>query len=275
MINLLFCGSKNVFPGILTAVLSMLEFSEKDEVHVSVFTMDKTDLDPRFTPISDAQIALLDRVLKESHPSSSARLVDVKEIYEKELGGCPNESAYCTPYTLVRLLADLVEGMPDKFLYLDCDLMFHRDVHLLYDIDISNYEYGGAPDQYGKWLLLHRPFYLNAGVLLFNLAYCKKSGLFEKARGLLRKKKYLFADQTAIIKSTKRRKYLRQRFNDQRRITKNTVIRHFAKRMLWLPYPHVVNIKQWDVDKVHSVYHYHQFDAVYARYESLKEELDL
>ena len=275
MINLLFCGSHNVFPGVLTATLSLLEFSKKDEIHVTVFTMDLSSMDPRFKPISQKQMALLDEVLKESHPGSGVRLVDVGALYKQELAGCPNESAYCSPYTLIRLLADLVPDMPDKFLYLDCDVMFHRDAHLLYDIDIAKYEYAGAPDHYGKFLLLHRPFYLNAGVLLFNLAMCRKTSIFAKARMQLRRKKFIFADQTALVKSTTKRKYLSQRFNDQKFLYKNTVIRHFSKRLFYLPYPHTDNIKQWDVQRVHSVYHYHEFDSVLDRYLNLKEKCDL
>lgn len=96
-------------------------------------------------------------------------------VYEKEFGGYPNEQAYCSPYTLLRLFADIAEGMPDKLLYLDVDILFNRDITLLYDIDVSEYEYVAAREHYGKYLL--NPNYINAGVLLFNMKKIKQSGL--------------------------------------------------------------------------------------------------
>ena len=231
--------------------------------------MDMTEMKPMYTPINEKQRLCLEKLVKEYNKESEVTLVDVKEIYTRELGGCPNEKAYCSPYTLIRLLADLYEGMPDKFLYLDTDIMFNRDVKLLYDYDIEKYEYAGASDHYGKYILLHHPRYLNAGVLLFNLKKCKETGLFEKARNQLRRKKFLFADQTAIVKSTKKRKYLPQRFNDQKFLHKWTVVRHFSKRLFWLPYPHTANIKQYDIDGVHNIYKYHQFDDILEEYLKL------
>lgn len=44
----------------------------------------------------------------------------------------------------MRLFADLVPDMPDKVLYLDVDLLFNRDIRLLYDIDVEGYEYAAA-----------------------------------------------------------------------------------------------------------------------------------
>ena len=44
--------------------------------------------------------------------------------YLEEFSKCPNEQCYCSPYTLLRLLSDKIEGMPDKISYLDADIMF-------------------------------------------------------------------------------------------------------------------------------------------------------
>lgn len=112
--------------------------------------------------------------------------VDVTVLYERYFGGCPNESAYCSPYTLLRLLADLVPGMPDKLLYLDADILFQRDIQLLYDKDVSHVEYAAARDHYGKYLI--SPDYINAGVLLLNMKNIRRTGLFMKARKLLQTK---------------------------------------------------------------------------------------
>ena len=123
---------------------------------------------------------------KKFHPQNRVISVDVTVLYERYFGGCPNESAYCSPYTLLRLLADLVPGMPDKLLYLDADILFQRDIRLLYDKDVSHVEYAAARDHYGKYLI--SPDYINAGVLLLNMKNIRRTGLFMKARKLLQTK---------------------------------------------------------------------------------------
>ena len=271
MINVLFCGNDGVFDGFLTCALSMMKRTSSDEPFAFyIFTMSLTRVDARFTPIPEEHVRLFESVIKRYHKENTVKVIDVTEIYERELGGCPNEGAYCSPYTLIRLLADMVDGMPDKLLYLDADILFNRDPHLLYDIDISEVEYAAARDHYGKYLLY--PNYVNAGVLLFNMKKCRENGLFEKARAELRRKKFLFADQTALIHSTTKKKLLPQRYNDQKFLRRHTIVRHFSKRLFYLPYPHTENIKQWQVDKVHGVFRYHQFDDILDEYAAIKQK---
>ena len=270
MINLLYSGNGKVFDGVLTSLLSVVMRTEsKEPVRAFVFTMDITRIKPEYTAISRKQAEFLDKVLKDFNLASSVKVVDVGEIYERELKGCPNETAYCSPYTLLRLLADEVEEIPDKLLYLDADIMFNRDIMLLYGKDVDGYEYAAARDHYGKFLL--RPDYINAGVLLFNMKKCRETGLFEKARRLMRKKKYLFADQDAVFHSTTKKLMLPQKFNDQKFLHKNTVVRHFSKRLFYFPYPHTDNIKQWQVERVRKVFGYKAFDDIFDKYEYYKE----
>ena len=273
MINILFCGNDRVFDGMLTCTLSILKRSVLDEgICVYIYTMDVSHIKSDYVPISDAHIEFFEGVIKEYSPQSRVIKIDVTDIYAREFSACPNESAYCSPYTLIRLFADIVEGMPDKLLYLDADVMFNRDIHLLYDIDISDYEYAAARDHYGKYLI--NPNYINAGVLLFNLAKMKETGLLVKARELIKAKKLVFADQSAIIRSTTKKNMLPQKFNDQKFLHKSTVIRHFSKRLFWLPYPHTDNIKHWHVSDVHRVFKYYQFDDILYEYIYLKEKLE-
>ena len=96
----------------------------------------------------------------------------------------------------------------------------------------------------------------------------------ERARELLRQKKLVFADQSALLRATTKKKMLKQRFNDQKFLHKHTVVRHFSKRLFWLPYPHTANIKQWQVDEVHRIFKYNQFDDILQEYLLLKEEFE-
>ena len=264
MINILVSGNSYVLDGVMTTLLS-IEKHCKDPITAYVFTMDVTYLNPKFTPIDDNVIEFIDKMLKDTNPESKCIKVDVTELYKKELGGSPNEGSYCTPYTLLRLLADKVEGMPeDKLLYLDIDLMFNDDIRKLYDIDITDYEYAAAKDHYGK-KFLHND-YINAGVLLFNMKKIKETGLLEKARKMINEKHMVFSDQSAIYNCTTKKLLLSQRFNDQKWLKKDTIIRHFCKTLKLLPYPRTVNIKPWKVGDIHKVFGCYHFDDVLYEY---------
>ena len=149
--NILFSGNDKVFDGVLTASLSIFKRTEvKEPFKIFVMTMDVSHLNPNYTAISEEKIAFLDKVAKEYNPENSVVRLDVTEIYNKEFAGSPNEQCYCSPYTLLRLFMDLIPDMPDKILYLDVDILLNRDIRLLYDIDVTDYEYAAARDHYGN-----------------------------------------------------------------------------------------------------------------------------
>ena len=271
MINIMFCGNRGVFDGALTCALSIMKRSRLTEpLKFYMLTMDVSHIKPEYVAISKEQIEFFDEVIKSYSPENSVECIDVTEIYNEEFAGSPNESTYCSPYTLIRLLADRIESLPDKILYLDIDIMFNRDIDLLYSIDVSEVEYAAARDHYGKYLI--NPNYVNAGVMLWNLKKMRETGLLVKARDLIRKKKLTFADQSAIIRSTTKKKMLPQKFNDQKFLHKHTVVRHFSKRLFWLPYPHTENIKQWHVERVRKVFKYRCFDDILDEYTRLINE---
>ncbi|MGN1052590.1 MAG: glycosyltransferase [Candidatus Scatosoma sp.] len=270
---LLFSGNYKVFDGILTCLLSVAKRTDtKEPVTAFVLTMDVSYIKKDYVPVSDAQIDFLQGVMRAYNPRNAVKKIDVSELYATEFWRCPNEGAYCSPYTLLRLFADEIEEIPDKILYLDADVMFNRDFTLLYDIDVSNVEYAAARDHYGKYLLYYN--YINAGVLLLNMKMIRQTGALKKARELIKSRKLLFADQSAIIRSTTKKKMLPQKFNDQKFLHKSTVVRHFSKRLFYFPFPHTDNIKQWHVEKVHSVFRYHEFDDILEEYLALKAKFE-
>ncbi len=273
MIHLLFCGNDKVFDGVLTCMLSIFKRTEtREPFTIHIFTMDVTRIKPEYRPISEMQVQYLDEIAKSYNKQNEIVRVDVTELYEQEFGHCPNEQAYCSPYTLIRLLADMVPDMPDKLLYLDVDLLFNRDITLLYNQDVTDYEYASARDHYGKYLI--NPNFINAGVLLFNMDKIRETGLLKKSRELLKVKKLLFADESAIYRCTVKKKMLPQKFNDQKFLHKSTVVRHFSKRLFYLPYPHTANIKQWNVSKIHQIFGYYQFDDILFDYIYLKKKFE-
>ena len=147
MINLLLSGNEKVFDGALTQLISITNRT-KEPIHCYIFTMDATRIKPEYTAISDEQIEFLNEVVKEKDARNEVTKIDVTNLYEQEFKNCPNEGAYCTPYTLLRLLADKIAEVPEKLLYLDIDMMVADDLAKLYDIDVSDYEYAAVKEKY-------------------------------------------------------------------------------------------------------------------------------
>ena len=270
MVNILLCGNKKVFDGALTQLISMTNRT-KEDITCYIFTMDVSRINPDFVSITDEQIDFLNKVVKSKNENNKVIKIDVTDIYDREFAKCKNEDAYCTPYTLLRLLADLVPDMPEKLLYLDIDMMIGDDISKLYNIDVSDYEYAAVKEKYGCWLI--RPDYINAGMLLFNMKKIVDTCLLAKARERIKNKKMLFADQDAIFWSTTKKLLLPRKFNEQSKFNrKDTVVCHFCKRLMFLPYPHTENFKQWNINEVHKVLKCHAFDDDLQEYLKLKED---
>lgn len=272
MINILLSGNKKVFDGALTELISITN-KTKEPINCYIFTMDLTRVKKEFVPIEDEQIDFLNKVIKTKNPENQVQKVDVTKIYEKEFGNCKNENAYCTPYTLLRLLADLVPDMPDKLLYLDIDMMANKDIGELYNTDITDYEYAAVQEKYGHYFI--RWDYINAGMLLFNMKKMKETGLLEKARIKIKTKKMIFADQDAIFWSTTKKLILPRIYNEQHKFNDpDTVICHFCKRLLLRPYPRVKNYKQWHIENVHKDLKCFAYEDDLNEYLKWKEEFE-
>lgn len=270
MINILLCGNRKVFDGALSELISITNRTA-ESINCYIFTMNISYMNPEYIDITDSQIEFLNKVVKEKNIENNVIKKDVTNLYKQEFEGSANETAYCTPYTLLRLLADLDPTMPDKILYLDIDMMVGGDISKLYNIDIENYEYAAVKEKYGSWII--RPDYINAGMLLMNLKKMKETKLLEKAREKIKHKKMLFADQDAIFWTTTSKKIIPRIYNEQSRFNKkDTIICHFCKRMLWFPYPRTENIKQWQVENVHKILKCHAFDNDLEEYRKYKKE---
>lgn len=273
MINLLLCGNNKVFDGALTELISITN-TTKENINCYIFTMDVSRIKPEYIPINDEQVNFLNKVVQSKNENNKVIKIDVTDLYENEFGHGKNENAYCTPYTLLRLLADLVPEIPEKILYLDIDMMIAKDISELYNIDISEYEYAAVREKYGSIFI--RPDYINAGMLLLNMKKIKETKLLEKARNLIKKRKLIFADQDAIFWSTSKKLLLPRKYNEQSKFNrKDTVICHFCKRLMLRPYPHTENFKQWQIDDIHRELKCYAFDKDLKEYINLKKEYEL
>lgn len=271
MIALLYCGNRAVFPGMLLSLLSVTEHC-KAPLWVHILTMDLTDTDARFTPVTEKQAAFLETTLQRVNGESRVTLHDCGALYRETLADSPNAATGYTPYTLLRLLIDRLPTLPERLLYLDTDTVALADITPLYTFDLAGREFAAARDFLGKFFI--HPRYMNAGVMLFSLPALRESDLLTKARALCCRKKLPFPDQDVLNRLARRKRFLPRRFNEQFRERDGTVIRHFSKTIRLFPVFHTVNVKPWDIDGIHAQYHTTRYDALYARFTAALAALE-
>ena len=211
MINVFYAGNKKVFDMIMISALSMAK-TASEPISVYVVTMDLSDENPKYIPITDAQVEFLDKLIKKYNDNNMAIKMDVTKTFKENRVKPINNIDHFTPYTLLRLYADIYPNFPDKIIYLDVDTVINNDIAELYNQDIDGYELGVVRDVFIFGLKLHKT-YFNAGMLLINVPKCREVGLFKKARQLLETKKLSFFDQDALNYSVTYKKMLDRKFD--------------------------------------------------------------
>lgn len=268
-----YCGNKKIFPGLLLSALSLAKYTDRP-LRVIVLSMDLHELNPAYLPFSENQMRVLDEVLKEKNPESRAELIDLTDLYKETLAEGKNARNLYTPYAQLRLFLTELAGLPDKVVYLDADTMCTGDIAELYDIDVSGYEYGAVLDHMGKFWI--SPTYCNSGVLLLNLPVLRETALFPRIREYVRTHRMVMPDQSALHRLGTKKLFLPGRFNEQRKIREDTVVKHFCKGTdFYFIIPVPFNIKQWQRDKVHRRLKIFCFDDLYEKYDRLAEKYDL
>lgn len=266
MINLMFCGNRKMFDGLVISLLSIAKHT-KEDLTVYLMTMDLTDKNKKFNPIEEDDRRIIEEMLQEKNKNNKVILMDVTKIYNEYMKKNANKYTHYTPYIFIRILSDKIENLPEKILYLDTDIVCYQDIKKIYDIDISEYEIAAALDYLGRKAIDEN--YLNSGVLLMNLKKIRETNCFEEARKLCMTKKMVLPDQTAINKACTKKLILDDNCNEQNMRTKDTIIRHFSMTFKPLPYPKLINIKPWQIDEIHKVYKIHDFDDIIEEYKKV------
>ena len=288
MINLLFTGNDKIFEGLSLALISIVKHC-KEPLNVVVLTMDLTDMNPNYKGIDKDNIEKIENYIKKVNEKSSIKLIDITELFKEKNKDSVNMNNSYSPYAFLRLLADEVSELGDKVLYLDIDVLANGNIKELYDIDVSNYEYGAVRDYYGKVFINKN--YINSGVMLLNMKKIRETKLFEKCREMVNNKKLAFPDQTALNQLAESKLYLPRKFNSQKKYHKDDVIRHFCKSIRWRPIfmskknpnrkycqPfarwfrlfHTVNVKPWNYDAMHTLLKCDDFDDILLVHNEFK-----
>lgn len=266
MIPICFCSNSKIFHGIVLSALSILK-NTKECVTIYLLTMDLSWLNETFKPISATQANALDEIVKEYNSANKVVLLDVTKEFLAEFSKCKNLKTGYTPYALTRVLCDLLD-LPSKIIYLDVDTMCCSDISQLYEENIEGFELAMVKDFMGKFWV-HRD-YCNSGVLLLNLDEIKKTGLLVKVRERVNNRKMIMPDQSAINFLAKKKKILPYKFNEQRTIKPDTVIKHFCQGMKWYgPFFKVYNYKQWEREKIHKKLKIFDFDDIFEIFDEL------
>ena len=271
MINLMLCGNYKVFDGMLITLLSIIKHTN-EPLNVYIITMDLTDENEVFKPITESNRKVLEDTIKQKNIESKVTLIDATKMYREEMLKNINKKTHYTPYIFLRLLSDKIEQLPDKILYLDTDIVCYKDIASLYNIDMENYEIAAAKDFIGrKWIDVN---YLNSGVVLINLKNVRQVNSFEKCRNMCMTRRMMLPDQTALNKCCKRKLILEDKFNEQYKRKEDTVIRHFSMQLLYFPIIRPRNIKPWEIEKVHEILKINDYDDVYNEFLKIRDNMN-
>lgn len=265
MINIIYSSNDKYFSQIFLSVLSMIKHTN-EILNIHILTLNCIgNKGKKYCKVTDEQVELLNKIIKEKNQESSVTLCDMEKHYLEALSNSKNKDTQFSPYALLRLLVPKLNWKYNKLIYLDTDIMFLDDISILYNTDISEYEIGGVQDVVGHYFFGKK--YINTGVLLINYEkFLNNDNSFDKCIAYLDKHKTLFPDQDAINRVIKNKLILPRKFNEQRDIRKDTVIKHFCNRPRYFPILHSFKCKQTEIDDVHNKLKIFEFDDIYEIY---------
>lgn len=271
MIKIVYAGNDKMFDGVLLSAISVVRRT-KESVHFSLLTMDLSNENEAYKAFSDEHASIIDEAIKEISPESKFELIHCDELYHNVLKEKKNSNY--TPFALLRLLIGDIPSLSGKVIYLDTDTMAYGDIKELYDIDMEGFELAACRDYLGKFWI--NPKYFNSGVLLMNVDEMRKTGMFKKVIETVLTKHLYFKDQSALNRCVSKLKYFPDefRFNEQRSVKPNTVIKHFCQGIKWFPFFRVYNVKQWEIDEVHRFLKMKEFDDDFAVYKKIKDKMN-
>ncbi len=261
-IDILISTNTRFLEGMILCVLSILKYYDGC-INLHIMTMDENK---KGGLVRKSDVIKLEEVMRGKCSDSSIEILDLTDEYEKTYASSPNYRPKYTPYSLLRLFSERYISA-DRILYLDADTMLCDSVERFLEIDISDYEIAVSPDYMGRFWI--KKDYFNSGVMYINMKKIRETHMFEKCIELIRRRYMYLTDQTAMYRLSTKRLYLPMRFNEQRDIKADTVVKHFNKGIKWLPFFHIYNVKQWEREKVRKKLKIRNFDDIYDSFDRL------
>ena len=137
--NILYCGDKNIIDGLIISILSLLK-NTNEILNIYVLTASIKLEEKEYNAISNKEITILDKIVKEKNSNNFVKVIDITEKFAKEVP-LKNIKTRFTPCCMLRLFADEIPELPkDRILYLDNDVICRKDCQDFYNQDMENYE---------------------------------------------------------------------------------------------------------------------------------------
>ncbi len=268
--NVLFCGDEHIADGVIICTLSLLKHC-KEPLHIYVLTASFCSGAVTVHRLSPGFGDYLNELVQSSNPENHAKILDLSSCF-RTMPPTANLQTRFTPCCMLRLYADLVPELPERILYLDNDVICRQSPLNFYHQNMDRHEIAGVLDYYGSHFFRKRLFhkdYLNSGVLLLNLKNIRSSRLFEKCRRMCQAKEMFMPDQSSINRLCTSKLICPRKYNEQRRLHKDTVFQHFTTSFRFFPYFHTVHVKPWNVKEVHQTLGLHEYDDILVSYQKL------
>ena len=74
-------------------------------------------------------------------------------------------------------------------------------------------------------------------------------------------------DQSALNNLAVAKKIDKRKYNEQRRLHKDTVLQHFTTSFRLFPILHTITVKPWMFDEVHKVLKLYEYDWLFEEYK--------
>lgn len=195
--NILMSGDENMYDGFELVIYSTMKHNKN--VNWYIFTMNINCHivgEPKeFREVNEFQRHRLAKIVHYFDPNSTISFINVQQLYDETISMNPNRESGFTPFTNLRLLADLALPDVDNVLYLDTDIVVQQDLSQMYK------RYFTQDFNYAAYSLPEACFYTGemvAGVLLMNLKKMRETHFMDKARWNLMNHEYRFPDQMAL-----------------------------------------------------------------------------
>ena len=264
--NIYYCVDKKLFNQQVISLLSLANHCT-EPLNVINLTLEVPEFNAKAKMFTEKEDKFCEEILKKANPLSTYKSVDVSDLFREKLMAGPNlHNKFYSYYVTVRLLAHLVDEIPDKVLYLDSDTIINKDLKELWDIDVEDVEIAGRRDSF------RITPYFQTGVMLLNMKKIRETGLFEEACRLCREKKYYcYIDMGALNQKCKKRKIISKKYNSYK-YTKNSLIHHVcATRESKIPFT-----KKWwhriKTDEEELMRKFHpEYNSLYDQFDELKK----
>ena len=136
MMNVLYCGDKNIEDGLIISVLSLLKNVDEN---LNIYVLKINSKEWNIEGVTDECIEVINSKMKKINKENWIKKIDITEIFEKEVPA-KNMKTRFTPCCMLRLFADEIEELPDRILYLDNDVICRKDCKDFYNQNMDNYE---------------------------------------------------------------------------------------------------------------------------------------